>query len=343
VTSTDLHYFEHEQPREIELRQEFAEALAAVAPDVERPDVEQGHAYRLRKLAANFIAQQKLWSARANREGDWRTQLDDSEEIRQLCRNMNLEQLKAPFPPSDVSWRIGQAGKKQNGDIWAKVLAYIDNRNIQERLDSAVGPANWKNEYTKGPEGGVLCGLSIKVDGEWITKWDGAENSDIEPIKGGLSDSMKRAAVQWGIGRYLYELGENWAEIVDQKTQGAHYANCKVKVKGTEEWVQFHWLPPRGVLPTASTAQKLAAELPATTTADKVKPSETFTNAMKVLEQCVRDRDVNGVAKVMNGAEVRKSEGKLTANEHKNLSHECSLALRKIKELEHEPAAAYAG
>mgnify|MGYP002508284444 CR=1 FL=1 len=27
-----------------------------------------------------------------------------------------------------------------------------------------------------------------------------------EPIKGGLSDSMKRAAVQWGIGRVLYNM-----------------------------------------------------------------------------------------------------------------------------------------
>jgi hypothetical protein len=37
VSGTDLHYFEHEQPREIELRQEFAEALAAVAPTTKAP------------------------------------------------------------------------------------------------------------------------------------------------------------------------------------------------------------------------------------------------------------------------------------------------------------------
>lgn len=46
-----------------------------------------------------------------------------------------------------------------------------------------------------------------------VTKWDGAEDSDIEPIKGGLSDSMKRAAYQWGIGRVLYSLDTVWVDI----------------------------------------------------------------------------------------------------------------------------------
>jgi len=38
----------------------------------------------------------------------------------------------------------------------------------------------------------------------WVTKSDGADDSSIESAKGGISDSLKRAAVQYGIGRYLY-------------------------------------------------------------------------------------------------------------------------------------------
>ena len=41
-------------------------------------------------------------------------------------------------------------------------------------------------------------------DGEWIGKSDGADDSNIEAAKGGLSAALKRAAVQWGIARYLY-------------------------------------------------------------------------------------------------------------------------------------------
>lgn len=59
-----------------------------------------------------------------------------------------------------------------------------------------------------------LCGIAIHFEGKgFITKWDGAEDSDIEPIKGGLSDSMKRAAYQWGIGRVLYSLDTVWVDI----------------------------------------------------------------------------------------------------------------------------------
>ena len=155
---------------------------------------------------------------------------------------LDLAKLRVPFAPSDVSWRIGQAGKKRSGEVWAKVLAYLTNRAIMDRLDEVCGPENWRNEFAAGPQGGVLCGISIRIDGEWVTKWDGAENSDIEAVKGGLSDAMKRAAVQWSIGRYLYDLGESWAEI-DEK--GAHYANCKIKVDGKEEWVNFRWNHPR--------------------------------------------------------------------------------------------------
>ena len=155
---------------------------------------------------------------------------------------MNLLSLAEPFDPKDIEWRIAQAGKKGDGKIWAKVLAYITSRAIMNRLDDVCGPENWRNEYTTGPQGGVLCGISVQTSpGFWVTKWDGADNTDIEAIKGGLSDAMKRAGVQWGIGRYLYNLDEGWAVVGDK---GEHFANCKIKVSGKEEYASFHWSPP---------------------------------------------------------------------------------------------------
>ena len=154
-------------------------------------------------------------------------------------RQIDFDKLAEPFEPFDVEWRIAQAGKR-NGKVWARILAYITNRAVMHRLDEVCGPANWRNEYQPAPTGGkgVLCGLSIRVNGEWVTKWDGAENTDVEATKGGLSDAMKRAAVQWGIGRYLYELGESWANIVEQ---GGAY-NSRVKVDDKQEWIS--WNPP---------------------------------------------------------------------------------------------------
>jgi hypothetical protein len=79
-----------------------------------------------------------------------------------------------------------------------------------DRLDDVGGPRNWRGEFATGPNGGTICGISILINGEWVQKWDGADNTDFEGIKGGLSDSFKRAGVKWGIGRYLYRLDTPW-------------------------------------------------------------------------------------------------------------------------------------
>ena len=50
-------------------------------------------------------------------------------------------------------------------------------------------------------------------------KWDAAENTQVEAVKGGRSGAMKRAAVQWGIGRYLYNLEEGFAQTSLDKSR----------------------------------------------------------------------------------------------------------------------------
>ena len=117
------------------------------------------------------------------------------------------EALAAKFDPDDLEYRIGRSGIK-NSKPWATVLVYLTNRAIQQRLDDVVGINNWRNEFQPWSGKGVLCGISIKIDGEWIKKWDGADETNIEATKGGLSNSMNRAAVQLSIGRYLYKFAE---------------------------------------------------------------------------------------------------------------------------------------
>ena len=149
-------------------------------------------------------------------------------------KGIDWEALAAPFPEEDFEWRLQQSGETDK-KIWAICVPYITNRAIMERLDAVVTPAKWKNEFREGPHGGVLCGLSILIDEEWVTKWDGADNTDIEAVKGGLSNAMKRAAVQWGMGRHLYELSESFAEIVN-----------KGKYRGkTKNGKKFEWNSPK--------------------------------------------------------------------------------------------------
>lgn len=124
--------------------------------------------------------------------------------------NEIMKKLQEPFSPDEIEWRVGStSGDKSKGIA----LAYVTNRAIQNRLDAVFGPFGWKNEFREWRGTSQLCGISVRFEGEWITKWDGADDSNTEAVKGGLSDAMKRAAYQWGIGRYLYNLENAWVPI----------------------------------------------------------------------------------------------------------------------------------
>ena len=129
---------------------------------------------------------------------------------------MDLKALKVPFESDEIEWRQQSQGVKNNKP-WCMVLAYVSNRAIMNRLDSVCGMENWQNRFEHGANGGVISGISIKCNDEWVTKYDGADNTQVEAVKGGLSGAMKRAGVQWGIGRYLYYLDATFAECTVQR------------------------------------------------------------------------------------------------------------------------------
>lgn len=119
------------------------------------------------------------------------------------------EKLSAPFLPSEIEWRISATNKDKTKGI---AVPYITNRAIMNRLDSIFGIFGWKNEFIANDKS-KICGISIKFGDIWYTKYDGADDTNIEATKGGISNAMKRAAVQWGIGRYLYKLPTFWVSI----------------------------------------------------------------------------------------------------------------------------------
>ena len=130
---------------------------------------------------------------------------------------MNIQSLKDEFPRESVSWRAQTLTQK--GDK-ALALAYIDARDVMDRLDEICGPENWQTEYVETAKGRVICSLSIFTDDRWITKSDGAGDTDVEGDKGGISDAFKRAAVHWGIGRYLYDLPNVWVPCESYDNKG---------------------------------------------------------------------------------------------------------------------------
>jgi hypothetical protein len=129
----------------------------------------------------------------------------------------DIAALAAPFPADAIHWRAQTL--KADGTS-AMALAYIDARHVMRRLDEVCGPENWQDSYTETVKGRLICTLQIRIGGEWISKSDGAGDTDVEGDKGAISDALKRAAVKWGIGRYLYDMPVTWADCESYDKNG---------------------------------------------------------------------------------------------------------------------------
>lgn len=127
--------------------------------------------------------------------------------------------LKRPFPEKKISWRVGATNKEKTSGI---ALAYIDARDVMNRFDEVLG-MDWQCKYSHA-NGKTICDIGILVGGEWIWRAGGAGDTDVEAEKGAISDAFKRAAVLFGVGRYLYDLPNEWVPI---KEQGRSFALVK--------------------------------------------------------------------------------------------------------------------
>jgi hypothetical protein len=148
--------------------------------------------------------------------------------------------LAAPFEANEVKWKP-QAVKGNR----AMAVGYVDARVIQDRLDDVLGVEGWQDEYELLPDGSVMCKLRLWLGEQWVTKMDVGSPSEQpdggDRLKAAFSDALKRAAVKFGVGRYLYRLPVQWADYDPQKRQ---FTN-----------------PP--TLPTVSLPTKPSAEKPA--------------------------------------------------------------------------------
>ncbi len=134
--------------------------------------------------------------------------------------------LAKPFDPKELKWKPGMV--KANRCL---AMCYIDARLVQDRLDDVCGVDGWADEYILLDGGSVMCKLSIFVfngSGQvlQVSKCDVGSPSE-QPDKGdrlkaAFSDALKRAAVKFGIGRYLYRLPPQWVDYDPVKKRVAN-------------------------------------------------------------------------------------------------------------------------
>lgn len=137
----------------------------------------------------------------------------------------NEEYLKSILPelkkPMDYKWRVQSFSKRKPQ---ATCVAYIDARDVMDRLD-AVCIYGWERIHAEF-KGHLYSGVTIIMpNGEKHTRWDCGIESNTDAEKGEASDSFKRAAVNWGVGRFLYDLGMQYLPANEAKGQ-SNYPYC---------------------------------------------------------------------------------------------------------------------
>ena len=119
------------------------------------------------------------------------------------------KKLSAETPENERKYRVGNTFSYKGKKI-ANMLCYVDARYVQDKLDEVVGVGNWSSDFIE-IKGNLFCRITItflRDDGEVsiVSKMDCGTESNVEKQKGEASDAFKRAAVQLGIGRDLYNL-----------------------------------------------------------------------------------------------------------------------------------------
>lgn len=142
-------------------------------------------------------------------------------ELKRAGRNLLTRlALLNPFPSESVKWLPGNV--KGNRCL---AMPYIDARLVMDRLDEVIGVGNWCDEYEFSSNGCAICKLTVKMPGtgDAVTKCDVGSPSEQpdagDKLKAAVSDALKRTAVKFGIGRYLYRIPPQWVDYDPVKKQ----------------------------------------------------------------------------------------------------------------------------
>jgi len=124
--------------------------------------------------------------------------------------------LSDPFEISQLHVRVGSTNKDKTKGL---ALVYLDARDVMDRLDECH-PNDWNDEYeyigigedkqSHKPYHCFKCTLYVK----------GISHSDVgqgDEHKDAVSDALKRAAVKFGVGRYLYDTPNQWFKLNQYK------------------------------------------------------------------------------------------------------------------------------
>ncbi len=144
--------------------------------------------------------------------------------------------LERPLTAAEIEWRPSFISKKQNGDVWARLLPYKTSRIDKQRLDEALGKFNWTSKFFRDSKGALFCEIAIKLGSEWIARQDCGQG---DTHKAEATDAFKRACFQFGIGQCLYAVPEVWVKLHDEEYY--HDKSGNIRISGRFQPQAWDW------------------------------------------------------------------------------------------------------
>lgn len=121
--------------------------------------------------------------------------------------------LSAPFPARRVQWRAQNFTRDRSS---ALMVAYVDARTVMDRLDD-VCPDSWSFDVEFLPGAAPVARGRLSVLGLSRSDVGEAGEGEAATFKAAASDALKRCAVHFGVGRYLYDLPRTWVPWSEER------------------------------------------------------------------------------------------------------------------------------
>ena len=134
------------------------------------------------------------------------------------------ERLAAPFETLGADGKMYPAHKWRVQSLKGEgvtCIPYIDARQVVSRLNDALGIEGWSNNLIEMSGKGLICEIIIVIEGNKISKSNVGTETNVEKEKGQASDALKRAAANFGVGAYLYEMQP--VKLKDVRLNGKKY------------------------------------------------------------------------------------------------------------------------
>lgn len=122
--------------------------------------------------------------------------------------NDALPNLRRPFAPAAVKWKVQATYPKDGPAEGAIMVGYIDARLVSARLNHVVGGAWSEKPVRVADNSNALLGELTVFDQTHVDLGVGQGRGEDMKAKATHSDALKRPAVRFGIGEYLYAMPE---------------------------------------------------------------------------------------------------------------------------------------